>query len=569
MTVKVTKVLTLVFYVLIITILVFGLPQRSNLRVFAQPSLVVVIDSDTTWDKADSPYELTGPVRVNNGATLTIEAGVTVNFNDYEMRVEGTFVCGGDWDQVYLNNGLINLTTTSNGWNQQTKSGHIIQNTVMDKMDLSSKAPIKIINCNSEKSEITATGPSVIQDNTIGTISIHGDGSLIEKNKIGALNVYEGIVKISDQTVSFIYCKGGSLEISECTIKYIDGYGENFKISNNKVGRIGGFYPGASQKNKIEYFDVNSAEITNNIIEQGAYVSAYWGKISNNVFEGFVSGKQLVGGHFSGHLGDCPIIAVIEKGGLFEVSYNTITGHTYEYSYDTYYMWRTTVNRTTTTSGINVYGGFVTVANNTITDCSRGIFGGTRIEGNNLIDNVSGIGINNIDSEIRDNTISGGENGISVSNDGFSIIEKNWITKQSKSGIHTHGHSIQCNNNTITSCPVALELIKCDSATINYNNIEDYNNSIYLTDTYGTIDATNNWWGTTDTETIGLSIHDSKYSLDLGTVNFTPLLTEPNPNAKPEYPPPIPEFPAWIVLPLLLGVAVVIAVIRGKLLKSD
>ncbi|WGM89470.1 MAG: right-handed parallel beta-helix repeat-containing protein [Candidatus Bathyarchaeum tardum] len=533
------------------------------MRVFAQPSLVVVIDSDTTWDKADSPYELTGPVRVNNGATLTIEAGVTIDFNNYEMRVEGTFVCGGDWDQVYLNNGLINLTTTSNGWNQQTKSGHIIQNTVMDKMDLSSKAPIKIINCNSEKSEITATGPSVIQDNTIGTISIHGDGALIQNNKIGTLNVHEGNVKISHHIISYINCKGGSLEISDCTIKSLDGYGKNFQISNNQIGNIGNFYPGSAQGAGVNYFDVQSAEITNNVIQQGAYVSAHSAKISNNVFQGYVHGKQLVGGHFSGHLGDCPIIAVIEKGGLFEVSYNTLTGHTYEYSYDTYYMWRTTVNRTTTTSGINVYGGFVTVANNTITDCSRGIFGGTLIEGNNLINNRFGIQVNFMDSEIRSNTITSGENGISVTNEGFSIIENNVITKQTRSGIYVHSHSIQCNNNTITSCPVALELIKCDSATINYNNIEDYNNSIYLTDTYGTIDATNNWWGTTDTETIGLSIHDSKYSLDLGTVNFTPFLTEPNPNAQPKY--IIPEFPTWTILPLAAVIILVAIIFKKKI----
>ena len=46
-----------------------------------------IIYSDTTWTKANSPYELIGPTAVNLGATLTIEAGVVINFNGYYIRV--------------------------------------------------------------------------------------------------------------------------------------------------------------------------------------------------------------------------------------------------------------------------------------------------------------------------------------------------------------------------------------------------------------------------------------------------------------------------------------------------
>jgi hypothetical protein len=42
-----------------------------------------IISSDTTWTQVNSPYNLTGNVLVNEGATLTIEAGVTINLNDY------------------------------------------------------------------------------------------------------------------------------------------------------------------------------------------------------------------------------------------------------------------------------------------------------------------------------------------------------------------------------------------------------------------------------------------------------------------------------------------------------
>ena len=40
-----------------------------------------VISSNTTWAKANSPYNVTGNILVNSGVTLTIEAGVTVNVN--------------------------------------------------------------------------------------------------------------------------------------------------------------------------------------------------------------------------------------------------------------------------------------------------------------------------------------------------------------------------------------------------------------------------------------------------------------------------------------------------------
>jgi hypothetical protein len=59
------------------------------------------ISQDTTWTKANSPINLPGNVLVSKDATLTIEAGVTVNCNKNVIQVNGTLkVQGTDQNKV-------------------------------------------------------------------------------------------------------------------------------------------------------------------------------------------------------------------------------------------------------------------------------------------------------------------------------------------------------------------------------------------------------------------------------------------------------------------------------------
>ena len=54
------------------------------------------------------------------------------------------------------------------------------------------------------------------------------------------------------------------------------------------------------------------------------------------------------------------------------------------------------------------------------------------------------------------------------------------------------------------------------------------------------INVANNWWGTTDTTTIEEKIYDYHDDFNLGEATYTPILTEPNPQAIPDPNAPIP-----------------------------
>ncbi len=88
-------------------------------------------------------------------------------------------------------------------------------------------------------------------------------------------------------------------------------------------------------------------------------------------------------------------------------------------------------------------------------------------------------------------------------------------------------------NNTITGNSNGIYLVAHSGApipTIHQNNI--YNNSNYnLLNSVDTFDATFNWWGTIDSQTIGQSIFDHKYNTTLGAITVSPFLTQPNPQA--------------------------------------
>jgi len=78
------------FYTLLVLLIICTFPRVQATNVSG------VIASNTTWNLAGSPYIVTSFITVNNGVTLTVDAGVTVAFNDAQyMQVYGTMNATG------------------------------------------------------------------------------------------------------------------------------------------------------------------------------------------------------------------------------------------------------------------------------------------------------------------------------------------------------------------------------------------------------------------------------------------------------------------------------------------
>jgi hypothetical protein len=106
-----------------------------------------IIDTDTTWTLADSPFQVTGNLRVPETVNLTIEPGVTVivsaDVNPAQgiyMLVEGTLHARGTLENPIIFTaadrnspwGGIVFLDPSEDWNEETGSGSILEHCVIE-----------------------------------------------------------------------------------------------------------------------------------------------------------------------------------------------------------------------------------------------------------------------------------------------------------------------------------------------------------------------------------------------------------------------------------------------------
>jgi hypothetical protein len=182
-------------------------------------------------------------------------------------------------------------------------------------------------------------------------------------------------------------------------------------------------------------------------------------------------------------------------------------------------------------SAIWIEGGASIISNNSVTSNSLGI----RCGSNNyatISDNI----ISNCRTGIR---IDGGYGGAPTIEHNL-IINNNGDINSGGGGVQVFGSNIRplIRNNTIVRNTVGFSMMYSPTPTIMFNNVYDNNQySVYVYTGSGAINASYNWWGTTNTAAINQSIRDFKNDFNLGIVDFVPLLNELNPQA-----PTIPTF---------------------------
>jgi hypothetical protein len=392
-----------------------------NFAQAADKNLPSIISSDTTLTKDGSPYSLIGPTRINSGVTLTIEAGATLNIGTNYLQVDGILRSKGTSSnnaeilstlpiRMEDSVGYINFTSSCTSWNEQTGSGCIIENTLLNQTIIHVGNSTVKINSNT----VNFQGNMMV-DNV--AVSIKGGSTPVTNNIIHAA------VMISDGTST---------------------------ISGNKI--TGG----------LALYGGTPTAKSNNVSGGSTYV--YFAKDENRVYNTIAIGARC-----------SPTLLDNEVHGSIHVGdYRGYAGPA-------------TINNN------RVYGSITGQGNLAITN--NKIFGGISTTSTNV--------------NIQGNQISGStQTGVSVSDN--AVVKYNSI-----SGFNV---SLQVNpSSSGTSSP-----------TIKNNNIQNWSQYCFKNSASNDVEASNNWWGTTDVQAIEQDIYDQTYDFNLGKVNITPILNAPD-----------------------------------------
>lgn len=226
------------------------------------------ISENATWTLEDSPYVFVDNVVVSEGATLTVEPGVAVDFTLWLMRVEGTLCARGSesnriafyWSEEPLDKyePRIRFIDSSTPWNGIAKTGCILEY-VGGKywdgycVDLLGGS-VKVSNC--VLSSVCTAGTVV--NSTVGPASLLGNGSLL-------YNFIKGGITLSNIADSPTII--GNL-IMDCNegITFCGGWKGHPYIANNTITHTncGFLFPAYVLFEGLEYMEVIHNNIYNN-----------------------------------------------------------------------------------------------------------------------------------------------------------------------------------------------------------------------------------------------------------------------------------------------------------------
>lgn len=256
----------------LITIIVIAMFLIFN-PVHAATSVSGSISTNTTWTKANSPYQITSWLTVQEGVTLTIEPGVTLDMNGWYMSVLGRLNAQGkSHDQIHFIAQKTDSFAPGIYLQQQTNSC-IIENAVFDKVFLTIRGSTTQITNNiflrSESAAIKVESSATITGNTFDDIPTEGisvTGTSTVTNNLfnhttgsATAIIASGTAYIANNQINDFY-KGISL------------YGAN-TVENNIV-------TGCSEYGILSTF--SSATIKGNYISNNRYGIGGGGRIESN-----------------------------------------------------------------------------------------------------------------------------------------------------------------------------------------------------------------------------------------------------------------------------------------------
>jgi PKD repeat protein/subtilisin family serine protease len=129
---------------------------------------------------------------------------------------------------------------------------------------------------------------------------------------------------------------------------------------------------------------------------------------------------------------------------------------------------------------------------------------------------------------IQHNRVISNTQGINAAD---GVIQANLISNVGRTGLQINGNASVTQNTLISSTGNAV-VVNSGSPVIQANNLE-FNRGTYdlVNNTANALNASGNWWGTTDENLIGARIFDFQDDYNKGVVTFTPLLTAPDVSA--------------------------------------
>jgi parallel beta-helix repeat protein len=154
-----------------------------------------IINSDTTWTKANSPYTLIGRVGVAKGATLTIESGVTVNLGLFSLEVNGTLIAqGAPNDKIIFNSDYQNINLLYNNPTCMIENAILNQTSINGAGSYSNTPLVTINNCSLEgNAAINVWGSTTISNSYItGAVLLRGASVISGSTFLNGIDIAGG-----------------------------------------------------------------------------------------------------------------------------------------------------------------------------------------------------------------------------------------------------------------------------------------------------------------------------------------------------------------------------------------